>query len=112
MRGNEVIQGVKIRCYDYGENSTADRYTIVFIGKGTLKLSEGWQYEKATNKRRRLYPCLGMSGAPFHPQGIAQHSNCVLGAHLGKRVALSSLPQDCQTCAGKDIEEIGALQRG
>jgi len=91
MRGNEIVNGQPIRCYD-NMGRTADRYTVVFMNRNYIR-----------ETGRNLYPCLGMSGAPFHPQGIAQHSDCMLGQHLGKRVPFASLPEDCQKAVRQDM---------
>ena len=76
----EIINGQKVRCYDNG-GKTCDRYTVAFLDRpevgGTIE-------------------CLGMSEHPSHPQGFGQHSCCVLGRHLGKRIAIKDLPIDCQ----------------
>jgi len=48
-----------IRCYDNG-GKTADRYTVCYTGNYRGK-TKGW------------HDYVGMSGAPFHPQGIGQH---------------------------------------
>lgn len=54
-----------VRVYD--DEGSADRYTVVFTGKyRTRGLARG---ERSSCD----FQYLGMSGAPFHPQGIAQH---------------------------------------
>jgi len=74
------------------EQGTSDRYTVVFTGN----------YLSRTG-RRHWY--LGMSGAPFHPQGIGQHGENIdqidspSYGHLGKRINFQDLPRDCQVCA-------------
>ncbi len=76
----------KIRCYDNG-GKTADRYTVVFTGN-----------YRANTGRQQWY--LGLSGAPFHPQGICQHGESDNSidtpsyAHLGKKVKYETLPED------------------
>lgn len=78
----------KIRIYDNcGE--TADRYTVVFTGNYRAKTGGCFWY-------------LGLSGAPFHPQGIGctgEHDRQIdrpTYGHLGKRVKWESLPDDCK----------------
>ncbi len=89
-----------IRCYDNGgsekENGTVDRYTVVYTGNYKGK-SRGW------------HDYVGMSGAPFHPQGIGQHGQSEFQpvdrpsyGHLGKKIKFSDLPQDCQTLVLQD----------
>lgn len=88
-----------VRCYDNG-GTTADRYDVVFTGRYRHKTGgEFW--------------VLGMSGAPFHPQGVGMHAGYTpaqLGggqwhidrpksSHLGRRIKFSDLPVDCQRAA-------------
>lgn len=83
MRGNEIVDGNPIRVYDDG-GKTIDRYTVVFTRLVDSRFSG--QY----------YPALAMNGAPFHPQGFCQHTDAMLGSHLGKRIEFATLPEDCQ----------------
>lgn len=79
-----------VRCYDDG--GPGDRYTVVFSRLNT----SGWcQY-------------LGMSGAPFHPQGVCMHGEH-FGAidrptygHLGKKITFHDLNEDCQKAVMQD----------
>jgi len=82
-----------VRCYDNGGES-ADRYTVVFTGNYTSKTSgEHWY--------------LGMSGQPFHPQGIGQHGSSPTQidkpkySHLGKKVTFENLPSEVQKCVNQ-----------
>ena len=83
-----------IRCYDSG--GSGDRYTVVFTGR----------------RGKGLY--LGMNDKPFHPQGIGMHGEGPNGraidrptsGHLGKRIAFTALPPDCQKAVRQDYEEI------
>lgn len=108
MKTKETIQTATgpqiIRCYDSGPDKGADRYTVYYMER------EKWGYVNGSlepgqvnHAGQPLYPCYGMSGAPFHPQGIAQHSTGVLGKHNGKRVAFASLPADCQRAVMNDF---------
>ena len=98
MKGNEKIKGQPIRVYDNG-GKTCDRYTVVFMNRADW----GFTPEYIRTTGCDFYPCLGMSGAPFHPQGFGQHSDCVLGKHLGKRIPFVELPEDCQKAVQQDL---------
>lgn len=80
-----------VHCYDSPD--TIDRYTVVFTGNYAGR--KGCDY-------------LGMSGAPFHPQGVGQHgwNQDVIDrpsyGHLGKKVHFSALPEDCQVLVLRD----------
>ena len=95
-----------VRVYDNEES--ADHYTVVFTGNyGEYKLY------------------IGMSGAPFHPQGVCQHGetehmidvrNGSWGAvpigkknHLGKRITFDDLPDDCKKVVISDYTDIWRL---
>ena len=82
-----------VRIYDNG-GKTADRYTVVFM---------------AQPQSRGLYSCISMSEQPFHPQGVGQHCSAMPGSHLGKRVALSQLPADCQAMVIRDLQSAALL---
>lgn len=88
------IQGeqCRIRCYDNG-GKTADRYTVVFID---------------CPENSGLYAAVGMNDEPFHPQGIGMHVTAMPGEHLGRRVKLAELPEDCQKLVRGDLNEIAA----
>ena len=101
-----------VRCYDDGKG--ADHITVVYSG----------HYNNGRN-RGNIHPYVGMSSAPFHQQGFCQHGEsqwkCVdvdkwgfapaLGrkGHLGKRIAFSDLPKDCQTVVLQDYKELWKL---
>lgn len=108
-------QPLYVRVYD-NEGETFDCYTVVFTGR----------YPK--NNREFMY--LGMSANPFDPQGFGQHgfSNRIpidLGhtsrgnlkwppeigrkCHLGKRIAFSDLPPDCQQLVLSDYKDLWSL---
>jgi hypothetical protein len=107
-----------IRVYD-NDGSTFDRYTVVFTGS----------YNNIGKTRGTLNPksyfYVGMSGLPFHPQGVCQHgeSEYIIdvnkgswGAvpigkknHLGKRVLFDDLPDDCKKVVISDYKDIWNL---
>lgn len=97
----------RVRCYDDG-GQTWDRYTVVFTGR----------YRHMTGG---VFWYVGMSSAPFHPQGFGQHGDSAqqidvnawgyapaLGRrnHLGQRVTLASLPKDCQALVKSDLRDL------
>lgn len=100
MQGNELVSGKPIRCYDDG-GQCADRFTVVFMNRKDY----GYTADYIRRTGRDFYPCLGMSSAPFHPQGIGQHSEAMVGKHLGKRIAFAQLPEDCQKAVLQDLAE-------
>lgn len=57
-----------------------DRYTVVYLD----------------SPQGKYFDCVGMSGSPFHPQGICQYGQALDGEHLGKRIRFAELPEDCQ----------------
>lgn len=87
-----------IRCYDNG-GETIDRYTCVFTGNYN-NIGKG----RKSDRRYDEFIYLGMSGAPFHPQGFGQHGSSVTQidrpkySHLGKKVQYDDLPSDVQLC--------------
>ena len=76
-----------IRCYDNGENG--DRYTVVYTNRAIVTGGE--------------HTYVGMSAAPFHPQGVCQHGSHSTPidrprySHLGHKIKFTDLPKDCQT---------------
>lgn len=78
-----------VRCYDNG--LTVDRFTAVYLDQQDLRGRGGI-----------VYDCRAMSSRPFHPQGFGQMSTCVLGPHLGKRIAFAKLPPDCRALVKQD----------
>jgi hypothetical protein len=67
--------------YDNG-GKTFDRYTIVYDEPPRMSRGE------------KMYECFGASDHPTHPQGFGQHSSCMLGSHLGKKIAWDALPNE------------------
>jgi hypothetical protein len=75
-----------VRVYDLGEDAEViDRYTVVRLD---------WE-----ETRDGLKTCFGMSEHPTHPQGFGQHGAAMPGRHLGKLIAFSELPEECQRAA-------------
>jgi hypothetical protein len=99
-----------IRCYDLKSIQPVDNFTVCFTRK-----QGGGSY-------------LGMNSQPFHPSyGVAQHGEGKNGRaidtnkwgfapmigrknHLGKRIAFSDLPPDCQKLVLSDYKAIWNLQ--
>lgn len=77
-----------IRCYDNGGKSI-DRYTVVYLDHPET-------YPGA-------FAAVGMNASPFHPQGFGQHTTAMPGQHLGRRIAFSNLPTDCQRLVMQDL---------
>ena len=77
--------------YDNG-GKTFDRYTVYYN-------------EPLLSPIPNLYPCIGMSSNPFHPQGFGIHSEGTLGRHNGKRIKFEDLPTDCQKLVLQDLKE-------
>ena len=93
-----------IRVYDNG-GETIDRYTVVFTGRYRHKTG-GWSWH------------LGMSGAPFHPQGFVQRGSSPQRIdwpayeHLGKKIKFANLPDDCQKLVRNDYLYLWDLPGG
>jgi hypothetical protein len=83
----EFLDKLPVKCYDNGGDSF-DRYTVVF---NDLK------------EQPNVYEYVGMSSNPFSPSGFCQHGVCIVGKHLGKRIAFSSLPDDCKVVVRRDL---------
>jgi hypothetical protein len=96
-----------VRCYDNG-GKTVDRYTVVFTGRYRRKTGGSFWY-------------VGMSAAPFHPQGFGQHGESAQqidvnkwgfapavgrSNHLGKRIPFAALPDDCRKLVVRDLVEL------
>jgi len=94
------MKGIKA-IYDNGGLSI-DQYTVYFSNP------KDWGI-----RQRGVYPCLGMSATPLHPQGFCQHSEGVLGSHNGQKIRFEDLPKDCQKAVKVDLikkEEITITQ--
>lgn len=95
-----------IRVYD-NEGESADRYTVIYTHAHSFGL-KGW------------VPYLGMSAAPYHPQGIGLHGEMRQGdmvegrkrgdfppaigrkGNLGRRIRFQDLPDDCKRAVVDD----------
>jgi hypothetical protein len=94
-RKHEMIEGRPISVWDSGDKF-ADRFTVVYLDE--IDERGNVQY-------------LGMSAAPFHPQGIGLHGekpiHCVQykgrGGVFDKRIHFSDLSQDCQRAVKNDL---------
>lgn len=90
-----------VRIYDNGE--PGDRYTVVFTGRYRHQTGGEFWY-------------LGMSAAPFHPQGIGQHGSSPYQidrphyGHLGKKITWAQLPEDCRKCTLATYKELWGLK--
>lgn len=86
-----------VRCYDNG-GETVDRYTVVFSGNYAGR-ARGWT------------DYLAMNGSPFSPQGFGQrgqHRGSIdrpAYGHLGKKIAFTDLPDDCQRLVLSDYRD-------
>lgn len=93
----EKLYGKRLRCYDNGgpdKGGTCDRFTVVYLDEPERKPGS--------------FAAVGMNGSPFHPQGFGQHCTAMPGRHLGKRVALTDLPEDCQKVVRQDLKPLPA----
>jgi hypothetical protein len=98
-RKHEIIEGKAISVWDDGEKF-ADRYTVVYLDD----IGESWE-----GRANVVY--LGMSAAPFHPQGFCQHGEMHLdavaykgrGGAFNKRIKFDDLPADCQKAVKNDL---------
>ena len=88
IKGNSIIKGQPIRCYDNG-GKTFDRYTVVYMAE--------------PERGHNTFAAVGMSADPFWPQGFGQHCTAMPGKHLGRRILFSALPDDCQKLVTRDL---------
>lgn len=77
-----------LRIYD-NNGKTFDRYTVLFMDQ--------------PENRPGCYAALGMSDRPFHPQGFGQHTVAMPGRHLGRRIELQDLPEDCRRLVAQNL---------
>ena len=84
---DDIVGGHPLRCSDNG-GASYDRYTVVYMDE--------------PQPGGVVFGAVGMSGAPFHPQGFGQHCSASCGRHLGRRIAFADLPADCQTLVKRD----------
>ncbi len=92
----------------YDAGGSGDRFTVYYKGRGSLSptfVRIGTPGKLGNNRRyQRTRMCLGMSGAPFHPQGVCQHGYGIPGRHNGKRIKFEDLPADCKKAVMQDLE--------
>ena len=113
QRGHDMADGQCQRCRMYGKaieatgefcrnwphvydngGKTADRYTVIYQPRYVPGFGKVYEY-------------LGMSGAPTHPQGFAQHGE-TLGhpPHLDPddvRITLDDLPASCRVLVEREL---------
>ncbi len=80
--------------YDAGER-VCDRYTVVYT-------------PYALDEEDGIFPYVGMSGEPCHPQGFGQYGELSFRYTRGrgeKVIAFDALPADCQALVRRDLEE-------
>ena len=70
-----------LRVYDDGSRWGLAQYAVYYRERGS---------------RARFYQMVSMSEHPFHPQGVGQHAEGMLGRHNGKLINFADLPADCQ----------------
>ena len=108
-----------VRIYDNGGpdavDGSIDRYTVVYTGR----------YRCCADKTCRAHSqYVGMSGSPYHPQGMCMHGESpqpidslsgqwppAIGRrnHLGKRIRFEELPADCQRVVISDYRELWGI---
>jgi hypothetical protein len=79
-----------VACYD-NRGRSADRYTVLF--GGSLWEPDYAKANASCGRDPRLVQCLAMSGSPEHPQGVSIWTDCLRGAHLGRKVKWLDLPE-------------------
>ena len=80
-----------VACYDNGGES-CDRYTVMF--GSPLWTPDYARLNSESGLDPRLIPCLFMSEAPSHPQGVSIWSEARRGPHLGRKVRWLDLPEN------------------
>jgi len=80
---------------------TIDRYTVLYT-----PYTIGYKKDSQT-----VFPYVGMSATPFHPQGFCQHGELshrysVWGRNE-KVLEMADLPKDCQKVIAQDLEDWG-----
>ena len=83
----------------FDDRKSGERYTVLYaevLGEGPWARIDG----------------VGMSGAPFHPQGVGQHfeltpSQAAAYRYANSRYACrwSDLPEDCRRLVRRDLED-------
>lgn len=97
----ETLLGQRIKVWNnfYTKRKTIDCYTVVFLDQPTGTRNQ---------QGKKLYDCVGMDPHPYYAQGFCQHSEAVLGRHLGERISFMKLNADCQQVV---IDEIQAIRK-
>lgn len=99
------------RIWDNG-GRTFDRYTVIYTHY-RLPKEHGSMWSN-----RKVYPYVGMSKHPFHPQRFGQHGELYdyLHYHLqrlcpDKVIRFAGLPPDCQKLVMWDLAEFERQER-
>lgn len=77
--------------YDNG-GATLDRYTAIDTRQKERRTAGGW-----------LYAAIGFNSAPFH--GFGQHVTAARGRHLGKKITIDDLNDDCKKFVNSYLNE-------
>lgn len=93
-RKHEIVCGRPISVWEC--KGFADRYTVVYLDE--------------VDERGNVQ-MVGMSGAPFHPQGVCMHGEMPLynvaykgrGGVFDKRIRFADLPEDCRKVVERDL---------
>ena len=96
------MKSKNIKVYDNG-GKTMDRYTVVYLNDKQGIVSN--------NGGSMLFGCVGMNETPLAPNGFCQHSTCLDGKHLGKKIAFKNLPVDCQEIVLIDLKSFKETRR-
>lgn len=92
IKNTIMVDGKRMVCriYDTGPDNGLDRYTVAFKG---YRIEKGY----CVSGWNMVYPYIGCSALPFHPQGIGFHDDSkvfMTGKHLGKRIRFENCPDD------------------
>ena len=98
----EIVDGQRISCW-FNRNCL-DAYTVVFL-------------DTEDEDGRAMF--VGMSAAPFHPQGVGMHGEMEVcrvaykgrGGVFDRRIAFKDLPADCQTLVNQDIAHLNGVDK-
>lgn len=97
-----------VRCYDNG-GETFDRYTVVFTGnyRGPFKDFEH-RYERLGSLHVSMSPQFCEPSVCIHDESDFPIDRPTYG-HLGKKIAFTQLPHDCQKLVLDDYKEIWSI---